>query len=434
MMKKVYTDTSLKKVLIALIFLVTIQYRQLEAQQLYFPPATGTAWDTLSPARLGWCPSRIDSLYDYLQKTKTRAFILLYQGKIVLEKYFNGHTSDSLWYWASAGKTLTAFLTGMAQQNGNVQLSERVSAYLGNGWTSAPLAKENLITVRHLLTMTSGLNDNPQLPCDDLSKSKACLQYLTDAGNRWGYHTGAYYKLQDVLQAISGQGITPYTRAQVGDRIGMGGFWVNGVYISDARSMARFGLLNLARGRWGTDTLLKDTTFFRQMTTTSQPLNQSYGYLWWLNGQASYMVPGLQFVFRQPLVPNGPPDMLAALGLNDQKIYVVPSREMVVIRMGNSAYDQSAALSKYDDTLWQKINALPAGPGCTYTFTGSDVFSNGLLWRHTVPPPPALPAGQQVIIEGNCILNQRFELLPQSGLRLGEGSTLTVSSFHPPSP
>jgi CubicO group peptidase (beta-lactamase class C family) len=424
----------MKKVLITLIFLATIPYRQLEAQQLYFPPATGTAWDTLSPARLGWCPSRIDSLYDYLQKTKTRAFIVLYQGKIVLEKYFNGHTSDSLWYWASAGKTITAFLIGMAQQNGSVQLGDRVSAYLGNGWTSAPPAKENLITVGHLLTMTSGLNDNPQPPCDGLSKLKACLQYLADAGTRWGYHTGAYYKLHDVLQAISGQGITAYTRAQIGDRIGMNGFWVNGVFISNARSMARFGLLNLARGRWGADTLLKDTTFFRQMTTTSQPFNQSYGYLWWLNGQASYMVPGLQLVFRQPLVPNGPPDMFAALGMNDQKIYVVPSREMVVIRMGNSAYDQSAALSKYDDTLWQKINALPAGPGCTYTFTGSDVFSNGLLWRHTVPPPQALPAGQQVIIEGNCILNQRFELLPQSILRLGEGSILTVSSFQPPSP
>ncbi len=433
-MKKKHSSSTIYAGLFTLIMLATIPSRQVNAQQLYFPPATGTAWDTLSPARLGWCPSRIDSLYDYLQKTKTKAFMVLFQGKIVLEKYFDTFTADSLWYWASAGKTLTAFLTGMAQQDGKVQLNERVSAYLGTGWTNAPLAKENLITLQHLLSMTSGLNDDPALPCTDLSTNRACLQYLADAGSRWGYHTGAYYKLHDVLQSISGQGITPYTRAQVGDRIGMNGFWVNGTYISNARSMARYGLLNLARGRWGTDTLLKDTTFFRQMTTTSQPLNQSYGYLWWLNGQASYMVPGVQFVFRQPLVPNASPDMLAALGLNDQKIYVVPSREMVVIRMGNNAYDQSAALSKYDDTLWQKINALPAKQGCTYTFTGNDAFGNGLLWRHTVPPPAALPAGQQVIIEGHCILNQRFELLPQSTLRLGVGSTLTVSSLQPPLP
>ena len=50
--------------------------------------------------------------------------------------------------------------------------------------------------------------------------------------------------------------------------------------------------------------------------------------------------------------------MYMALGKNDQKIYVVPSKKMVVIRMGDAADAETAALSDFDDVLWQKINAL----------------------------------------------------------------------------
>ena len=396
-------------------------------QSYYFPPVTGGQWDTTSPASLGWCPSRIDSLYQYLDQTGTKAFILVYKGRIVLEKYFNSFKQDSLWYWASAGKTVTAFLAGMAQQNGQVQLNQTVSHYLGNGWTVAPQNKENLITIKHLLNMTSGLNDEPPAPCNSLSTPKACLQYLADAGTRWGYHTGAYLQMHKVFETVSGQGISVFTKNTLGNRIGMGGFWVDGVYISNARSMARFGLLNLARGRWGADTLMADTIYFRQMTSPSQSLNLSYGYLWWLNGQPSYMLPGLQYVFNSPFVTNAPSDCFAALGLNDQKIYVVPSRDMVVIRMGNSAYGQSAAISKYDDTIWQKINQLPASP-CTYTFIGSGHFSSAPEWKYTVPPPNPLPSGHTVVIAGTgeCILNEQLTLLPASEMRLADGARLRV--------
>ena len=166
--------------------------KSLFAQNLYFPPLTGNNWDTLSPSALNWCQPRIDSLYQYLQDRHTKGFIILKDGKIVLEKYFGTYTVDSIHYWASAGKSLTAFLTGIAQEKGFVNIQSPVSQYLGSGWTSAPTAKENLITLRHLLTMTSGLDDSPPLPCDVNDSSKACLNYLADAGTRWAYHSGAY--------------------------------------------------------------------------------------------------------------------------------------------------------------------------------------------------------------------------------------------------
>ena len=398
------------------------------AQDYYFPSKTGNQWDTISPARLGWCPSRIDSLYDYLQKTNTKAFIVLHRGKIVLEKYFDSQTVDAQWHWASAGKTITAFLAGMAQQQGQIQLNQTVSHYLGNGWTVAPQAKESLITIKQLLNMTSGLNDEPPAPCNSLSTPNACLQYLADAGTRWGYHTGAYLKLHNIFETVSGQNISLYTKNTLGDRIGMGGFWLNGVYFSNARSMARFGLLTLARGRWGSDSLLTETSYYRQMITATQPFNLSYGYLWWLNGQPSFMVPGVQAVFNFPFIRSAPADMFAALGLNDQKIYVIPSRDMVVIRMGNSAYDQSAALSKYDDTLWQKINQLPLRP-CTYTFSGSGMFSNAIQWKHTVPPANPLPAGNTIWINGECTLDKPFTLHYGARLDVRNGAMLWVNEM-----
>jgi CubicO group peptidase (beta-lactamase class C family) len=93
-------------------------------------------------------------------------------------------------------------------------------------------------------------------------------------------------------------------------------------------------------------------------TTTSQTINQSYGYLWWLNGKSSYRLPQSQFQFSGSIIPSAPSDTYAALGKNDQKIYVVPSKKMVVIRMGDAADAVNMALSDFDDVLWQKINAL----------------------------------------------------------------------------
>lgn len=50
--------------------------------------------------------------------------------------------------------------------------------------------------------------------------------------------------------------------------------------------------------------------------------------------------------------------MFCALGKNDQKIYVVPSKKLVIIRMGESADGTNFAISGFDDALWQRINAV----------------------------------------------------------------------------
>ncbi len=105
---------------------------------LYFPPIGSNEWSASTPESLGWNIANIQPLYDYLQAQDTRAFIVLKNGKIVLEKYFGQNITNtgafnqnSQWYWASAGKTLTGFVVGKAQQEGLLSINNKSSQYLG---------------------------------------------------------------------------------------------------------------------------------------------------------------------------------------------------------------------------------------------------------------------------------------------------------------
>lgn len=323
-------------------------------EAMYFPPNNSSTWETKTINQLGWNESEVQPLLDYLELKNSKSFMILHNGKIVMEYYFNGHTANSSWYWASAGKTLTTAITGIAQEEGYININNKVSDYIGTNWTSAPLAKENLITCKHLLTMTSGLDDtNDQIDA-------ANLNYLADAGTRWAYHS-VFFKLQDVVEQATSQNWDNYFNSKLKTPIGMSGLWLptgsENVYWSNTRSMARFGLLALNYGKWKSSQIVNHY-FFTTSTSTSQNINLSYGYLWWLNGKASYHLPNTQFEFNGSIIPSGPNDMFMALGKNDQKIYVVPSKKIVIIRMGNAADNETAALSDFDEVLWQKINAV----------------------------------------------------------------------------
>jgi CubicO group peptidase (beta-lactamase class C family) len=188
----------------------------ITTETLYFPPLSGTIWETKSIESLGWKPSAVQPLLDYLELKHSKGFIILVNGRIVMENYFNGHDANANWYWASAGKTLTATMIGIAQQENLININNKVSQYIGTGWTSAPLNKENLITCKNLLTMTSGLDDSS----DDVSPS--ALTYTADAGTRWAYHN-VYVKLQDVIAQASGQSWNNYFNTKLRDKIGMNG-------------------------------------------------------------------------------------------------------------------------------------------------------------------------------------------------------------------
>lgn len=319
----------------------------------YFPPVTGNTWSTKTAFSIGWNTIKLIEAFNYAGSTNATGMIVLHRGKIVREQYWGTWNSSTTGPIFSAGKSVLALLMGIARQEGLVNINNKTSQYLGTGWTSAPLAKENLIQVKNNLAMTTGLDDGGLA---DLCVLPACLTYKADAGTRWAYHTGPYRLLQDVIENVSGQTINQYSQTKLWNRIGMkNSTWNDYVMYGTTRDMARFGSLMLNRGVWNGTNIMTDTAYFNAMVSTSQPFNLSYGYLWWLNGKSSYMLPGLQTVFNGSLVPDAPADMYMALGKDDKKIYVVPSLDVVVVRLGDAATGSAAGPSSFDNILWGKL-------------------------------------------------------------------------------
>lgn len=322
----------------------------------YFPPISSSEWETKSMSDLNWNQTAVQPLIDFLEIKNTKSFIILVNGRIVLENYFNGHTVNDTWEWNSAGKTLCATTIGIAQQENFLKINNKVSDFLGTGWANMDLEKEKLISVRNLLTMTSGIDDTKQFV------TKSNLTYVADASARWAYGN-VFQKLIDVVSESTNKPFETYFNEKLKNKIGMDGFWNFGtifsIYHSNTRSMARFGLLALNNGKWNEEQIVNET-YFKESTATSQNINPSYGYLWWLNGKSNYMIPGEQKVYIGALVKNAPFDMYAAMGAKDQRIYVIPSKKMVVVRMGEVAdpNNPTFGLSDFDNELWTKIRAL----------------------------------------------------------------------------
>ncbi|MCH7396673.1 beta-lactamase family protein [Belliella sp. DSM 107340] len=333
--------------------------------ELYFPPIGTDEWEKTSPELLNWKLEDLEELYSVLESGNTRGFIILKDGKIVVEKYFGNRLigsqrfdKNSNWYWASAGKTLTASLVGIAQEEGLLSIQDPSSKHLGDGWTSLNPDQEKKITIWHQLTMTSGLDESVDAG-DDYSPEK--LLFKAEPGERWAYHNAPYTILDQIIENASAEPFDSYFDSKIASKIGMRGSWqrigFNNVYFSDTRSAARFGLLVLAKGKWKGESVFADMDFLNQMTSPSQTINESYGYLWWLNGKGSYMVPSLQIILPGSVLPNAPEDMISGLGRDGQFVCVVPSQNLVLVRFGQDT-DNSMVSFLFLDLIWEKINKL----------------------------------------------------------------------------
>jgi CubicO group peptidase (beta-lactamase class C family) len=344
---------------------------------LYFPPTRGT-WETITPASSGWNGEKIDEALDKAGKSRSSGVVILFRGRIMAERYWNldglpepekgkgaaqkysrlvvgrdaaGHVIEDV---ASIQKSVASILVGIGQEKGLLNISDPVRKYLGAGWSKTSPEQESAITVRHLLTMSSGLADD--------------LTFEAAAGNRWRYNTAAYAFTMKVLAAAAKKPREELTREWLTERIGMtDSKWVKRTgsgeenpindagFATTARDLARFGLMILADGQWGDQKVIGDRAYLKAALHPSQELNPSYGYLWWLNGQAE-VARGAGAKSKGPLIPSAPSDLVAALGAVDRKLYIVPSLGLVVTRLGANTGPA------FDNEFWKALMAAAPAP------------------------------------------------------------------------
>lgn len=329
------------------------------------PPASvyvpeGEGWATVDAAGAGWDPVALDAAAGFALERSSAALLVLLDGRILLERMWagEGYRRDI----ASAQKSIVSTLAGIAHERGEIDLDAPVTRYLGPGWSFAPAADEEQIAVHHLLTMTTGLDDD--------------LQRVSAPGETWHYNNTTYHLVRLVVEQASGLGVEALTRSRLWDPIGVsadsawqprpgrGRFSVDptrrplwGLTITP-RDLARFGLLVQRNGRWATASVVGEAELDRALQPSS-PMNPAYGELWWLNGQESFQLPQRPSQ-PGPLLPSAPSDVVAALGKDDQKLYVSRSTGLVVVRLGERAAETALSLSSFDDELWKRL--LAASP------------------------------------------------------------------------
>ncbi len=331
----------------------------LAAQPLYFPPDSG-AWEKIAPERAGWSAEALETALELAGSRRSSGVVVLHQGRILAERNWNPDEIDggpryrfrktadgrAIEDVASVQKSVTSTLVAVAISKGLVELDDSVSKHLGKGWSKASPEQEAKITLRHLITMTSGLTE--------------LLAFEAEPGTKWRYNTTAYQHTIQALARASDLSPNELTRRWLSGRIGMADSrWIERPNMpgalglaSTARDLARFGLMAMAGGKWAGDTIVDNPRYLRAMHQSSQKLNPSYGYLWWLNGKPFVRAAGTR---GENLVPEAPADMVAAFGALGRKVYVVPSMGLVVTRIGANA--QRRGESSFDRQFWKLLTA-----------------------------------------------------------------------------
>jgi CubicO group peptidase (beta-lactamase class C family) len=313
------------------------------APPLYWP--AGAEWATQDPAAAGLDPAKLVAAVDAAMAAKSRAVLVLKGGRIVHERYAAGWGEDKSLEVASVGKSLVAVLIAMAMGDGKIRSLDQPAADFIPSWRGGPKAN---ITLRHLMSMTSGLDDAGlalRNVVGDQYALNAAAPEKDPPGTKWRYNTAVYHLCFHVLASAVGEPFEAYAQRKLLGPLGMTRTtWltnqgqgargpVTNYYtaVCSARDLGRFGLFAQRHGQWAGRQLV-DRQVFDTLIAPSQALNPSYGLLWWENARpgvdASGRGAGLRF-------PGAPADTFAALGAGNQAVMVVPSRDLVVIRQGD---------------------------------------------------------------------------------------------------
>jgi CubicO group peptidase (beta-lactamase class C family) len=297
---------------------------------------------------------------DSTHLVRTRAVIVLYDGKLVAEKYADGFNKNSRLIGWSMTKTITGALIGMLAAQGKLKIDGPAPV---KEWADIKDPRHN-ISIKDLLQQSSGLDF-----LEDYSKYSDATRMLfmradmgTYTANRplnvkpgtfFSYTSGNTNLLSRIMRsAIGEKDYHAFPYEQLFYKLGMysaimepdaAGNLVGSSYsYATARDWARFGLMYLDSGRFNGQQILPAEWVKASVVPAPSAKIGQYGYQLWLNR-------GSKADASTRVYPQVPPDMFYADGFEGQNIFIIPSEKLVVVRLGltqKGAYDVDGFLSK----------------------------------------------------------------------------------------
>ncbi len=290
----------------------------------------------------------------------TRAVVIVHDGQLVTEAYAEGFDRNMPLLGWSMSKSITNALIGILVKDGKLRIEDTPSLAL---WTKEKNDPRNKITINHLLRMSSGLAweeeysgpssaTNMLFKNPNMGKSAARASLEHPPGEHWYYSSGTSNILSLIIrQTVGDKDYASFPRKRLLEKIGMysatlepdaSGTYVGSSYtFATARDWARFGLLYYNDGLWNGERILPEGWVAYSTTPTPDAPIGEYGAHFWLNAGPKGK-PELR-----PL-PQVPEDMFSANGFSGQRIYIIPSKKLVVVRLGNSKkgnFDYNSFLS-----------------------------------------------------------------------------------------
>lgn len=271
--------------------------------------------------------------------TKTRTVLVVYKDHIIAEKYSGGVTKETPVLGWSMTKSVLATLYGILQHQNRMDV---------NAFAPIPEWQQDdrkNITIDHLLRMQSGLawdedyssisDVNKMLFLeDDMTLPQIKKEAVAPPKEIWNYSSGTTNLLSGILrkQFNTHQEYLDFPYAALIDKIGMhsmlietdlkGNFVGSSYAWATTRDWAKFGLLYLHKGQWNGEQLF-DKEWSDYVSTPTDKSDGTYGGHFWLNAHGKY--------------PDVPRDLFSANGFQGQRVFIIPSKDLVVVRTGLGA-------------------------------------------------------------------------------------------------
>ena len=278
----------------------------------------------------------INDAFSEPEVKKTRTVLVTYKNEIIAEQYADGFSPETPILGWSMTKSILATLYGILEYQGKLDLND-----------PAPIAtwhkdERKKITINHLLRMQSGLaweEDYTKISdvtkmlflSSDMTRPQRLKKAIAKPGDVWNYSSGTSNLLSGLLHNYVGEGQAyldfPYT--SLIDKLGMRSMvietdmdnnFIGSSYAwANTRDWAKFGLLYLNNGQWNEEQLWSEN-WVTYVTTPTANSDGVYGAHFWLNAGGKY--------------PDVPRDLFSANGYEGQYVFIIPSKELVVVRTG----------------------------------------------------------------------------------------------------